>query len=230
MIKSIIYNLLRIMTPYWLRQWLKRRNWFIPITRSIFGYTVYCKSYCNDLERFETTSVPYIAKWINDNLKPKRLIDIGCGPGHLMLSLVKEGVDCIGVDISDSALTASRKKGLYVEHFNLTDKEAVLPNGSFDVAISCEVAEHIEAQYAHLFVQRLISAAPTVYITAAEPDPNIGVGLYHFNEQPNSYWIRLFDECGYIYDETASEKASKYLKDNKVISYLAKPLIFRRRN
>lgn len=64
-----------------------------------------------------------------------------------------------------------------------------------------------------------------VYLTAAEP--NIGIGLYHFNEQPNDYWIALFKEDGFFFDHELTAAARSYMDLHKVISYLAKPMIFR---
>jgi hypothetical protein len=93
--------------------------------------------------------------------------------------------------------------------------------------ISCEVAEHLEPQFAAGFLDKLTAAGPIIYMTAAEPVPEQGVGLYHFNEQPNQYWIDLMKQRGWRYDEPLTRDARAYLKAHNVVEYLAKPMIFR---
>lgn len=228
MIRSALFNRLRVLSPYPLRQVIKRQPWFVPLSRVIFGNEVYCESYYKDVERLEGASVPVIAEWIREELRPQRVIDIGCGPGHLARALADRGIEVFGVDISDQAIAATRAKGLACEKFDLTIPGSTLPDVPYDLAVSCEVAEHLEEKYAARFVGHLCAAARTVYLTAAEPDPSVGLGLYHMNEQPNEYWIKLFEEQGYVYDKAATGEARRIFAGANVISYLAKPMVFRK--
>jgi 2-polyprenyl-3-methyl-5-hydroxy-6-metoxy-1,4-benzoquinol methylase len=217
------------MTPPVLRRWFKERSWFYPVTKRVFGNTVYSKSYYEDVERLEGTSIEHLADWISTNLRAKTVVDIGCGPGHLMDALRRRGAEVFGVDVATAALSAARKKGLRVDLFDLTHPGVRVPGAPFDLAISCEVAEHLEEQFARAFVEKLTTAAPLVFLTAAEPDPSVGVGLYHVNERPNAYWIALMDEAGFALDAEATASARRALSIPEVIVYLQKPLIFRSR-
>ena len=229
MVRSAVFNVLRKFSSYETRQWFKRQSWFTPVSRMMFGNAVYCDSYYRDVERLEASSVGIVADWIVKNLAPTRLIDVGCGPGHQMLALANRGVQVFGVDISDAALSITTKeKKLSAEKFDLTQTAKKLPGIPYDVAMSCEVAEHLEPQYAATFVEHLISAAPTVYLTAAEPDPTCGLGLNHFNEQEHSYWIKLFEDKGYVYQKEMSETLQAEFA-GKVNSYLARAIIFRKK-
>jgi SAM-dependent methyltransferase len=218
-----------VLTPHAARRWIKSRFWFEPLTRRLVGTNAYSESYYRDVERLEGESVPHVARWIADELAPSRVIDVGCGPGHLMRELSAHGIEVLGVDISDAAERATAAKGLPFRRFDLTDPEAELPGGPWDVAVSMEVAEHLEPRHAAGFVDKLTRAAPVVYLTAAEPDPTIGPGLFHFNEQPHGYWIGLFGERGFEHDRSATGEARRVLGGAGVISYLARPLVFRRR-
>jgi hypothetical protein len=131
-----------------------------------------------------------------------------------------------GVDVSREALRASREKGLTVEPFDLTAPGVPLPGAPYDLAISCEVAEHLEERFADLFVEKLTAAAPRVFLTAAEPDTGLGPGLYHVNEQPHAYWVKKMAGKGFKLDEAATESARKHLDRPEVIEYLRRPMVF----
>lgn len=230
MVRSAVFNSLRKASSYKTRQWFKRQPWFVPVSRVIFGNGIYCDSYYRDVERLERDSVGHIADWVIKNLAPKSLIDVGCGPGHHMKAFADRGVAVYGVDISDAALDiTTREKKLKAERFDLTQTAKKLPGIPYDMAVSCEVAEHLEEQHAATFVDHLISAAPIVYLTAAEPNPTVGKGLNHFNEQPHDYWIKLFEDRGYAYQRDLTFNAQRELAGKKVCSYLARPMIYKKK-
>ncbi|HEY8521051.1 MAG TPA: methyltransferase [Gammaproteobacteria bacterium] len=219
-----LYDSLRDLTPPNARRWLRKQPWFIPVTKAAFGTAVYSKSYYRDIERLESDSVRVVAEWIVDYLRPTRVIDVGCGPGHLMQALEALGTTTVGVDIADAALALCAQKRLDVVRFDLTGPGS-LPGVPYDLAVSCEVAEHLEERFAAGFVEKLAEAAPVVYLTAAEPGSG---GLHHYNEQPNDYWIELMRARGMALDEEATRSARERFASRAVIGYLARPMIFRR--
>jgi len=228
MFRGMIYDRLRLLTTPSVRKWIKSRSWFVPVSRKLFGNTVYSDSYNADIERIERESVEHIADWIVREIQPKRIIDVGCGPGHLMAALHRRGVEVFGVDISDAAMKRVADKGLPGELFDLTAPETRLPGAPYDLAISCEVAEHLEAKFASTFVEKLSAAAPCVYLTAFEPGKAISPGLFHVNEQPNEYWINLMNQRGMQLDQASTTRARKALDRPDVMSYLQRPMVFRR--
>ncbi len=219
------YDRLRSLSPYRVRRWVKLQPWFRPLSRLLLGSRVYSEGYFRELEALEAASIPAICDWIVSVLHPQSAIDVGCGPGHLMAGLRARGVDVHGVDISEASLKLAREKGLQCSRHDLT-KGAPLPGGPYDLVVSCEVAEHLEERFAKRFLEQLTLAAPMVFLTAAEPQG--AVGLHHYNEQPNSYWIALMDESGFCCDGEATAAARAAFEASGVISYLAKPMIFRR--
>jgi SAM-dependent methyltransferase len=129
--------------------------------------------------------------------RPQSVADFGCGRGSWLAA--------------SESLGASKLHGFdgpWVEPGRLLSKQIVftpvdmggeieLPT-RYDLAISVEVAEHLPAGRAAAFVRTLCRAADVVVFGAAIPYQQ-GVG--HINEQPPSYWIRLFEDNGYdLYD------------------------------
>lgn len=74
--------------------------------------------------------------------KTKRILDAGCGDGGLA-SLMQQGCQIWGVDISRSGIAIARKKNLKAKVGNLN---ARLPfaNNSFDLIVANEIIEHLE--------------------------------------------------------------------------------------
>jgi 2-polyprenyl-3-methyl-5-hydroxy-6-metoxy-1,4-benzoquinol methylase len=69
----------------------------------------------------------------------RRLLDFGCGGGHLLLRARERGWDAVGFDTGPRALETCRKLGLPV-----VDSVAVLPRGKFDAILLSHVFEHLE--------------------------------------------------------------------------------------
>lgn len=226
-LKGAIYDCLRRRTPTKARRWLKLQPWFNRALAVAVGNEAYSASYYADIERIEGHSVACIAEWIVQNMSPRSVIDIGCGPGHLTAQMRERGVNVTGCDLSGAALRACGEKGLDVFEFDLTKDGSLLTN-PVDLAICCEVAEHLGEEHADTFVEHLVSASRSVYLTAAEPEPGAPPGLYHVNEQPNAYWEEKLRLRGYELDRKLTLSAREYLLGSGVISYLAKPLVFKK--
>ncbi len=222
-----IYDSLRVFTPLKVRIWLRRQSLVKSLLRLLFSSNVYCRSYYDDVERLEGDSVRVIAEWICKYIKPKSAIDVGCGSGQLMEELSKKGVYVFGVDISSEAIRRVKARDLDGCAFDLTDPLATLPGQPYDIAISCEVAEHLKEKYAQVFMEKLTSAAPIVFLTAAAPGIEKGAAL-HVNENPNSYWISLMSKIGFELHVSATNDARNVFKREGVISYLSVPMIFRK--
>ncbi len=65
----------------------------------------------------------------------------------------------------------------------------------FDLVMSLEVAEHLPAECAEMFVESLTSLGPVVLFSAAIPFQG---GVHHVNEQWQEYWVERFREKGFL--------------------------------
>ena len=124
------------------------------------------------------------------------VIDFGCGVGSWLAAAKSIGVNnVIGTDgdyVPTSKLMISRD-----EFFsnNLAELDSIkLPQKKFDLAMSLEVAEHLDESNASLFVKKLTSYSDLVLFSAAIPYQG---GHGHINENWLSYWEKKFNDSGY---------------------------------
>lgn len=73
---------------------------------------------------------------------PGRILDVGCGKGHFLRHVADEGIDCAGVELSDTgAEYARRELRLNVLQGNIGDRKSEL--GHFDTVTLWGVIEHL---------------------------------------------------------------------------------------
>jgi len=72
-----------------------------------------------------------------------KVLDLGCGDGLLLESLKKNGVDGIGLDISDEAVKKCRVRGLNVELVNLEDLALPFSSNEFKFVVMLDILEHL---------------------------------------------------------------------------------------
>jgi SAM-dependent methyltransferase len=138
-------------------------------------------------------SASVIVPIVNDLIAPRSVCDVGCGVGTWLRTWSDLGVSQIcGLDgdyVDESELMIDRR--FFIRH----DLRRALPGiGTFDLALSLEVAEHLPADRAESFVTDLTSLAPVVLFSAAIPKQG---GTVHINEQWQDYWADLFKARGF---------------------------------
>jgi hypothetical protein len=126
--------------------------------------------------------------------KPNSVVDFGCGIGAWLSVVEKYGVgNLTGLDgewVNNSELLSNNIT------FIPTNFEVNQPIvAKSDLAISVEVAEHLEEEYADNFISSICSSAPVVIFGAAIKEQG---GKNHVNEQPQSYWIQKFENENFL--------------------------------
>ena len=122
----------------------------------------------------------------------RSVIDIGCGVGTWLTVFREHGLERIlGVDgdYVDRAMLQ-----IPADSFVAADLRQPFEAGRFDLAVSVEVAEHIDEAHAETFVRNLTAASDVVAFSAGIPDQG---GADHVNEQWPSYWAEKFAAHGY---------------------------------
>lgn len=78
--------------------------------------------------------------------KTARILDLGCGEGHLVLALQHNGYETHGCDItlSDCPSVQTLTAGNRVQLINLVPYSLPYPSQSFDLVISDQVFEHVQ--------------------------------------------------------------------------------------
>jgi SAM-dependent methyltransferase len=147
-------------------------------------------------------SAPAMCRAMLRHLGPADVLDVGCGTGEYLEAFRAAGVTGHGVELATAALEQCRAKGLDVARVDLS-KGQELP-WTADLVYSFEVAEHIPEEAAIGFVRALTTAARKhICLTAAAVGQ---AGLCHVNCQPKSFWIRLFADRGFAFDEVLTSR------------------------
>jgi hypothetical protein len=125
---------------------------------------------------------------------PRSAIDLGCGRGEWLAVFQASGVaeiqglDGSHVDPNRMAIPASA----FVTH-DFT--QPYRGERRYDLAMSVEVAEHLEPAAGAALVHSLTDLSDVVLFSAAAPHQ---AGVHHVNCQWPVYWSRLFRERSYV--------------------------------
>jgi SAM-dependent methyltransferase len=155
--------------------------------------TQYDSCFYQTHSRGSSSSAAKVVPHLVSLLKPRSVVDVGCGIGTWLAEFLQQGVArVLGVD---GAYVDKRQLRIPVNTFVDWDLEAPLAlEQRFDLAISMEVAEHLSPGRAASFVSDLTRLAPVVVFSAAIPFQG---GTNHINEQWASYWSALFEGQGF---------------------------------
>jgi SAM-dependent methyltransferase len=110
---------------------------------------------------------------IRDVFQPRRVLDVGCGPGFLMYFLHELGIDVQGVDYAPASLRLApprvRDRIVIGETSELGESD-----GAYDLVVCREVMEHLTILQVRETVGRLCRASSRfVYVTTRfHPDPS----------------------------------------------------------
>lgn len=190
-----------------------------PLINNFVFNKVYDKHFFRDANALKITSARDVAKIINDNLKFKSVFDLGCGMGLYLRGFHKLKKEVLGCDFSSDALSISPKEFTI---FHADVRKPIILNRKYDLLICFEVAEHLPNKYSQQLVKNCTNNGKVVIFTAADKYQG-GVG--HINEQPKSFWIKLFQKMNYTYDAEISSKICKEMKSKKVVYWLVNNLM-----
>ena len=158
-----------------------------------------------------TYSNKALARAIIAQTDARTAIDVGCGIGLLMHALRDQNVDVTGVEghwLGEDAMICPPEA--YIKR----DLEQPLTVGQrVDVAISIEVAEHLEKARAESFVADLCTLSDCVVFSAAIGGQG---GRGHKNEQWQEFWCALFQANGY---ETYDVFRPDFLRDTSILPW-----------
>lgn len=141
----------------------------------------------------EKQIIPYVLKMT----EPTSVVDFGCGEGRWLREVKRNdaNIEVLGLDgyyVNQDRLLISQ------DEFRSVDlREKVELPKKYDLAISTEVAEHIEEEFIDIFLNNLAGASDTILFSAAIPGQG---GEHHVNEQWQSYWVKKFKDRGYEAD------------------------------
>jgi SAM-dependent methyltransferase len=156
------------------------------------GATRYDNAFFDRLEEGSLASAAVIVPILREWLKPRSVVDVGCGRGAWLSVFQEQGAEkMLGID----GPYIDRGQLLIPEPCFLPADLAAMPTLAerFDLAICLEVAEHLSWRHADQLVAGLASLAPFVLFSAAVPGQS---GVNHVNAQWPLYWVGLFSDHG----------------------------------
>ncbi|MBK8189610.1 MAG: methyltransferase domain-containing protein [Vampirovibrionales bacterium] len=154
----------------------------------------YNAAFFNAHEKDAITSAQTILPFALDWTKAQSVIDVGCGHGAWLSVCRAHGIsDILGVD---GDYVRSAQLLIPSESFQARNLERPFTlDRRFDLAMSLEVAEHLDPASAQAFIKTLTQLAPVVLFSAAIPHQG---GAHHVNEQWQDYWAKRFEAEGFI--------------------------------
>jgi SAM-dependent methyltransferase len=154
----------------------------------------YTDAFFTERDDSSLTSARQVVPIVIDLLRPRSVVDVGCGHGTWLAAFQECGItDLTGIDgpwvkTQDLLINSTQYRSFdLAQPFGLERR--------FDLALSLEVAEHLPPASAASFVDSLVRLAPVVLFAAAIPGQG---GVMHVNEQWPGYWVALFNERGYV--------------------------------
>ena len=183
--------------------------------------------YDKEWAQTEWRDKPWVNEWadiIMKYLKPKSVIDFGCGSGDILAPFEKKGLEVLGIDASTAVQDYLKIKKENFLSFDL--REEFYPDKKYDLAIAVEVGEHIEKEYDEMFMDNLCRASNRVLWTADIGKPS----RYHPNPQYPNYWMVKFFRRGFREDKGMTDSlklATGKIKDIKD-KYIDRLVLYRK--
>lgn len=109
-----------------------------------FGYVYYDK----DKEPMIPTFNKYLDFCVKFGKSKGRLLDVGAATGFFLNMAKKRGYDVFGVEMSESAASLAREKGIDVKTGDLIEHN--MPANSFDIITMFDVLEHMTEPFKEL--------------------------------------------------------------------------------
>ena len=162
--------------------------------------SVYAKHFFAAQESGSRASAEQVVPVIAAALKPKTVLDVGCGVGHWPRTFAEHGATAVhGID-GHWARTAGLRLGddEFVEYDFSKEPmpfrvNTLLPR--YDLVTSFEFTEHIEEDRADALVDLFCSLSDAIVMSAAVPGQR---GIHHVNERWPQYWADKFAQRGYV--------------------------------
>lgn len=138
-------------------------------------------------------SAEKVLPFVLEKLKPKSIVDFGCGSGTWLNVAKQNGCKkVLGIDgdyVDTSWIIIDKKEFMSAD---LTSK-IKLPD-KYDLAICLEVAEHIYEDKSEVLLENIVNSSDIILFSCAIPAQG---GTHHVNEQYPSYWKKRFEKYNY---------------------------------
>lgn len=151
-------------------------------------YETYASSYLNDAnyhKLFEHTA-DHLVKHLN----PKTVLELGCGPGVFVSSLLERGVSAKGIDRN------RHFKKLNDEHIILADLKTYQIEQPVDMITSIEVFEHMADEELENILSQIAANCKWFVFSSTPHSSPADAEWGHVNIKSKAEWINFFKPYG----------------------------------
>lgn len=135
-----------------------------------------------------------IADRIVADIRPRRVLDAGCGMAFLIEGLRHRGVEAFGVDLSSYAIGQVHESVRpFCSQGSITDEFT----GQYDLIVSIEVLEHMAAPDAERAIENMCAHTSDVLFSSTPIDYKEAT---HVNVHQPDYWVEQFGRYGFFRD------------------------------
>ena len=178
-----------------------------------------------------------LASRLEKILKPRRILDVGCAKGFLVLAFRNMGMESYGVDISDYALgQAPDKIRRYLMKADLNTDRTPFDTGTFDLITATSVLHHLNFPNALREMRRVIADHGILFVqipyTKASDRKYVGpcfVEVQETSQRDEEYWIKEVQSYGFEfmckmtndnYSSLINERLERDLKSGRSLKYM----------
>lgn len=127
----------------------------------------------------------------------RKVLEVGCGDGALLQSLMARGIEAVGIDVSSSGIERCRVNGLNAKCLDASAEPLPFPDNYFDLVISLETFEHLmNPHYAIREVRRSLRTDGTFLCSVPNPltgHPYLYPGLFEYKN-----FRRFLQQSGFV--------------------------------
>lgn len=162
---------------------------------------------CTDDEKDKIERANGMSEYIGNTVN-KKVLDFGCGEGHLAQAIAKKAIKSSGYDIVKNGNLEWEKEG---EYFLTTDFSKIVANGPYDYIVLYDVLDHSENPVKILKDIKSISGPKTeVFVRCHSWMSRHGSHLY---KTLNKAWVHLFlTETEMQYLNLVPDSKQKYFR------------------
>lgn len=135
-----------------------------------------------------------VLMWLNHFKDVKTCLDCGCGRGEFVYSMLEEGIDCYGFDISEYAIKNSPYSidpRLSIANI-LDDLGIIYDQRNFDLVLCIDILEHLDNENQVDITLQQISKICGKYCIFSVPfigDPNLEKDPTHKIKKTKEWWL-----------------------------------------
>ena len=121
---------------------------------------------------------------------PKTVLDVGCGLGHMVKEMIRQGIDAHGIDFSIDLIPFWKDE----EHFSVRDATNLkgFADSSYDLVISSDFFEHVPEENIDAVANEMRRVSKEAIFTVVADDRGAILSprqkLYHCTHKSLDWW------------------------------------------